>query len=104
MTMVLDLLAQGFDVPELSLTEFANQADTLLDRYEDLVQMPTTAPLEIEDTATSLLQLEFEFADLQSRFADSIHGATWLRKPDGSLAPSSARRSIATPTPVIRQH
>lgn len=78
--MVLDLLAQGFDVPELTLTEIAAEADAVLDRYEQLVMMPTVAPVEVEDIATSLLELEFEFVDLQSRFTDRIHGATWLRR------------------------
>ena len=78
--MTLDLLAQGFDVPELTLTEIAAEADAVLDRYERLVRMPTVAPIEVEDIATSLLELEFEFVDLQSRFADRIHGATWLRR------------------------
>jgi hypothetical protein len=78
--LTLDLLAQGFEVPELTLTEIAAEADAVLDRYERLVRMPTIAPVEVEDIATSLLELEFEFVDLQSRFADRIHGATWLRR------------------------
>ena len=42
----------------------------MLDRYEQLVMMPTVAPVEVEDIATSLLELEFEFVDLQSRFTE----------------------------------
>ena len=78
--MVVDLLAQGFDVPELSFETIAGHAEELLAKYERLVDTPTEAPVEVVDIATSLLGLQVEFDDLQARLDDRVHGATWLRK------------------------
>lgn len=78
--MVVDLLAQGIDVPELSPETIAVMASELLADYERMVGANNEAPIEVVDIATSLLGLEFAFADLQTEFEDRIHGVLYTRR------------------------
>jgi len=90
--MVVDLAAQGFDVPELSLKTIAAEADAVLAEYERLFSTSIEAPIEIEDIATCVLELDVGFEDLQARFDDRVHGALWFEsrtiRIDEELNPS----------------
>ncbi len=77
--MVVDLAAQGFEVPELSLESIAAEAESLLAEYERMFVTRIEAPVEIEDIATCVLGLDVGFEDLQARFNDRVHGALWLQ-------------------------
>ncbi|MFN3189191.1 MAG: ImmA/IrrE family metallo-endopeptidase [Aureliella sp.] len=77
--MLVDLEAQGFDVPELSLQSIAAEAEAVLAEYEQMFGSRVEAPVEIEDIATCVLDLDVGFEDLQARFNDRVHGALWLQ-------------------------
>ncbi len=70
----------GFEVPELSPAAIEAAADAVLADYERKLGMPMAAPIEVEDIATVLLELDVDFADLYSRFGDRTHGALWMCK------------------------
>jgi hypothetical protein len=80
MTMVVDWLAQGLEVPPLSPARIAAEADAVLRDYADLVGAETLAPIEVEDIAVSLLKLSVGFDNLQDSFDDRVHGAIWFSR------------------------
>jgi hypothetical protein len=51
----------------------------LLAEYEQMFGTSVEAPVEIEDIATCILDLDVGFEDLQARFNDRVHGALWLQ-------------------------
>ena len=55
--MVVDLLAQGIEVPPLSSRQIAAEADAVLAEYAKRFGPITKPPIEIEDVATSVLPL-----------------------------------------------
>lgn len=89
--MVVDLLAQGIEVPEMSRDEIVAAADRVLDDYAAMMQQPVTDPVDVLDIATSLLGLSFGFSDLIRDRGEGLHGALWFLKKqvwiDKSLDP-----------------
>ncbi len=78
--MVVDLLAQGIEVPPLSSRQIAAEADAVLAEYAKRFGPITKPPIEIEDVATSVLPLTFGFSDLQSQLGGRVHGAIWFSR------------------------
>ena len=57
--MVIDLLAQGFEVPSLSRVRIASAADDLLDDYAAMLEQPVQAPVDVEDIVVNKLGLSW---------------------------------------------
>ncbi|WP_436715522.1 hypothetical protein U8335_24410 [Roseiconus lacunae] len=91
--VVVGLLAQGFDVPELSFQTITGHAEDLPAKYERFVNAPTETLVDVVDIATSLLELQVEFDDLQARMDDRVPSATWLRKGIVMITTKSIRMS-----------
>ncbi|MDA9858729.1 ImmA/IrrE family metallo-endopeptidase [Rubripirellula sp.] len=96
--MVIDLLAQGFEVPSLSRVRIASAADDLLDDYAAMLEQPVEAPVDIEDIVVNKLGLSWGFSPLQRDYGEGVHGTIWLSRReiwiDESLDPKQCPEMI----------
>lgn len=96
--MVVDLWAQGIEVPPLSSCQIAAKADAVLVEFAKRFGRITKPPIEIEDLATTVLPLTFGFSDLQTQLGDRVHGAIWFSRQhiliDDALNPDHFPNSL----------
>ncbi|TWU62298.1 ImmA/IrrE family metallo-endopeptidase [Crateriforma conspicua] len=76
--MVVDLLAQGIEVPSLSRAKIVAAADRVLRDYAAMLDQPVQAPVDLQDIATNVLKLSWGFSDLRRDYGEGVHGAIWF--------------------------
>lgn len=96
--MVVDLLAQGIDVPPFSSQYIAAEADAVLSEYAKLFGPIEGAPIDVEDIASTVLGLAIGFDDLQNSYEERVHGAIWFSRReiwiDNELNPDQNRELL----------